>query len=1132
MSADPGAAAGEVRLAFTRGYSPASHETSNFPDDGVHQYQYRLHASPLPAWGTAWTDVPSGGVVTGLTSAARYQFRVRTRHTFAGNSVATSAVSVHACCASPPRSFDAAAGDGYGEILLTWAAPASGTVTKYEYRYKRSDAGAWPATGAGAWADVPDSGDAGSSPADETSYRIQNLLRGVGYNVQLRAVTSVGNSSVVGGATTVTTREVPTPSFSAAPGSAFGTVTLTWATIPPGPLGVAFTYEFRYKKTADADYPATGAGSWADAGVSPKTVTGLDQATGYDVQMRSKQSGNVSDAVAATVATRAGAGPGKGLALVPSDHLAVTAGSSASYTAALTSKPTGTVTVSVTSDNADVTVSPDSLTFDATNWSTAQPVTVTATADDDDLADTAKLSHVARGGGYNLTRTLWAAVAGGGARIASAGPRTGSVYVVNGHRVTVTESSGVPAGVEIDLPSDLDEAVSVTFKRVGDGVRRESGSFRLEHDGARAMVDVSVMPMPMPDEAVRLCLAPPAGMRDAARRVSGRGVKLLRYTDGSWTAVTNLDSDWDESRSRVCATVEKTSPFAAGYANMKPKFDTTQKDLMFTVDEEIDPPVTLPAATGGDGTLRYALTPALPRGVKRSGRRLSGTPTEESKPVTYTWTATDADNETVPLTFDIEVKPALAEARARLKAINESVLPELSRALWGSALDAVTGRLESPDAAPPTAAGGLEAAATFARANESALEEGDVSWKELLGAESFAFGLAGDGEGGAGIGGAVAWGSGDWQTRSRYEDLLDWSGGAFSAHAGVDAALRPDLRAGLAASWFSSDVDYTDRSQGEAIAGSHESRMMSLTPYLGWDVGDGTRLWGAAGYGWGKIEIVDADLRERFGAQKADSRFLAGAAGGSVPVWSRGPATLEAKGSAEATRWRVKDNGNAIAGVVVSTRRLRLAAVGSRGLCAGWRRDAHAVAGAGRALGRRRRRDGGGPGGRGRPVLDGPGAGPDGGGEGPRASRPQQQRGGGVGRVGVDAPGDGRGRVGPVVRVAAELGRVRERPGAAVGRGRGGAPGGRRRQRGAPGDGTGLRAPRVRRRRGDDPLCRVRSGARRRARPARRRPPRPGRRVRPGPRGRPQGKRRRHRARHRARPAHQVVERSVRAERP
>ena len=362
--------------------------------------------------------------------------------------------------------------------------------------------------------------------------------------------------------------------------------------------------------------------------------------------------------------------------------------------------------------------------------------------------------------------------------------------------------------------------------------------------------------------------------------------------------------------------------------------------------------VSLSAASGNQVTVGYA---DAGTGTATSGTDYTAIPagtltfaagtTSQPIAVTVTGDATDEADETVVVRLlSGPVNATLADAsegtgtivdddddaalRARLKAINESVLPELSRALWGSALDAVTGRLESPDAAAPTAADGLEAATTFARANESALEEGDVSWKKLLG-ESFAFGLAGDGEGGPGVGGVAVWGSGDWRRLSRDEDALDWSGDAFSAHVGVDAALRSDLRAGLAASRFWSDVDYTDRNGDAAVKGSHESRMTSLTPYLGWAAGGGTRLWGAAGYGWGEIEIVDEDLRERFGAQKADSRFLAGAVGGSAPVWSRGPATLKAKGSAEATRWRVKDNAAEIAGVKVSTQRLRLAAEGS-----------------------------------------------------------------------------------------------------------------------------------------------------------------------------------------------------------
>ena len=90
---------------------------------------------------------------------------------------------------------------------------------------------------------------------------------------------------------------------------------------------------------------------------------------------------------------------------------------------------------------------------------------------------------------------------------------------------------------------------------------------------------------------------------------------------------------------------------------------------------------------------------------------------------------------------------------------------------------------------------------------------------------------------------------------------------------------------------------------------------------------------GAAGYGQGEIEIVDEELRERFGAQKADSRFLAGAAGGSARVWSEGALTVDAKASGEATRFEAKDNGSAIAGVTGGdAASLRVAAEGSRGL--------------------------------------------------------------------------------------------------------------------------------------------------------------------------------------------------------
>ena len=66
------------------------------------------------------------------------------------------------------------------------------------------------------------------------------------------------------------------------------------------------------------------------------------------------------------------------------------------YTAVLTGQPAGAVTVTPTSSNPDVTLS-GALTFNATNWNTAQTVTATAGADDDAVDDVAHITHAVQG---------------------------------------------------------------------------------------------------------------------------------------------------------------------------------------------------------------------------------------------------------------------------------------------------------------------------------------------------------------------------------------------------------------------------------------------------------------------------------------------------------------------------------------------------------------------------------------------------------------------------------------------------------------------------------------------------------------------------------------------------------------
>ena len=162
------------------------------------------------------------------------------------------------------------------------------------------------------------------------------------------------------------------------------------------PIGAAFTYTFSPDTFADAGggggpltysarkspnaawltfNPATrtfsGTPTAADAGVISVTVTASD---GLDL---------ATDVFRVTVA---------GLALTPTS-LMLNEGTTTTYTATLTGKPTDTVTVEITGDNPDVTTAPATLTFTMDSWNVAQTVTLTAAEDEDAVQDDAVLEH-------------------------------------------------------------------------------------------------------------------------------------------------------------------------------------------------------------------------------------------------------------------------------------------------------------------------------------------------------------------------------------------------------------------------------------------------------------------------------------------------------------------------------------------------------------------------------------------------------------------------------------------------------------------------------------------------------------------------------------------------------------------
>ena len=135
----------------------------------------------------------------------------------------------------------------------------------------------------------------------------------------------------------------------------------------------------------------------SDDGVDDETATVAHAVAGY---------AGVATAPDLVVAVRDDDAPG--LLFEPAEGLRLEeSGAAGTYTARLRFAPSGAVAVAVSSDDAGVAVDTDggtpldqdTLTFNATNWATAQTVTVRAVPDADAASETATLLHAASGAG-------------------------------------------------------------------------------------------------------------------------------------------------------------------------------------------------------------------------------------------------------------------------------------------------------------------------------------------------------------------------------------------------------------------------------------------------------------------------------------------------------------------------------------------------------------------------------------------------------------------------------------------------------------------------------------------------------------------------------------------------------------
>ena len=140
--------------------------------------------------------------------------------------------------------------------------------------------------------------------------------------------------------------------------------------------------------------------SIVDDDVDDETMTVTHSVAGY---------AGVSSAPALVVEVEDADAPG--LAFDPPEGLTLTEGGSAAtatYTVVLTARPSGTVAVTVSSDDAGLAFDTNSvpgdqtaLTFTTLNWNVPQTVTARAETDADAATEEAALLHTASGGGYD-----------------------------------------------------------------------------------------------------------------------------------------------------------------------------------------------------------------------------------------------------------------------------------------------------------------------------------------------------------------------------------------------------------------------------------------------------------------------------------------------------------------------------------------------------------------------------------------------------------------------------------------------------------------------------------------------------------------------------------------------------------
>ena len=353
-------------------------------------------------------------------------------------------------------------------------------------------------------------------------------------------------------------------------------------------------------------------------------------------------------------------------------------------------------------------------------------------------------------------------------------------------------------------------------------------------------------------------------------------------------------------------------------------FDADISDYTVNVTNNVASVTVTPTADDNDATLTVNGTDVV------SGSASGEIPLTEGGD-TVIQVVVSAEDRATTGTYTITVSRA-ANAPARFGRLNAEILSKHALTLADVTNRAIGARMDDPcgkQSAAYSLAGGSTIHDTL-QSNARAIEDGTLTLDDVLAGSSFRLPLAaanGDRAGGE----PVVWGRGDRQALENTDSAFAWDGTVLTGQLGIDGCPREDLLTGLALSRSIGEFDYSDGTGSSPVRGDYESRMTSVHPYLGWTSPQGLGLWATVGYGWGEIEIEDAQA----GRQTSDTSLKTAAMGASGPVLSDGSlieggtTTLKLKGEASVAQVEVEGNNELIEEQTVNANRLRLALEGS-----------------------------------------------------------------------------------------------------------------------------------------------------------------------------------------------------------